>query len=40
MDDAGGSVAAWEAVRLMHELGMRPRRTVRVVLLTALSPPP
>ncbi|MCH7563094.1 MAG: M20/M25/M40 family metallo-hydrolase [Gemmatimonadetes bacterium] len=34
MDDAGGSVAAWEAVRLMKELGMRPRRTVRVVLWT------
>src|SRR5690606_28920770 len=32
MDDAGGSVAAWEAVRLMKELGLRPRRTVRVVL--------
>ena len=34
MDDAGGSVAAWEAVRLMRELGLRPRRTVRVVLWT------
>jgi carboxypeptidase Q len=34
MDDGGGSVAAWEAVRLMHDLGMRPRRTVRVVLWT------
>jgi len=34
MDDAGGSVAAWEAVRLMHTLGLRPRRTVRVVLWT------
>jgi carboxypeptidase Q len=34
MDDAGGSVAAWEAVRLMHDLGLRPRRTVRVVLWT------
>jgi carboxypeptidase Q len=34
MDDAGGSVAAWEAVRLMHVLGLRPRRTVRVVLWT------
>lgn len=34
MDDAGGSVAAWEAVRLMHALGLRPRRTVRVVLWT------
>jgi carboxypeptidase Q len=31
-DDGGGVVSAWEAVRLMHELGMRPRRTVRVVL--------
>ena len=34
MDDAGGSVAAWQAVRLMKELGLRPRRTVRVVLWT------
>jgi carboxypeptidase Q len=34
MDDAGGCVAAWEAVRLMARLGLRPRRTVRVVLWT------
>lgn len=34
MDDAGGSVAAWEAVRLMKALGLRPRRTIRVVLWT------
>jgi len=34
MDDGGGSVAAWEAVRLMHRLGLRPRRTVRAVLWT------
>ena len=34
MDDAGGSVAAWEAVRLMKQLGLVPRRTVRVVLWT------
>ncbi len=34
MDDAGGSVVAWEAVRLMKDLGLRPRRTVRVVLWT------
>lgn len=34
VDDAGGSVAAWEAVRLMKALGLRPRRTVRVVLWT------
>ena len=34
MDDGGGCVAAWEAVRLMKVLGLRPRRTVRVVLWT------
>lgn len=34
MDDGGGAVAAWEAVRLMKVLGLRPRRTVRVVLWT------
>ena len=34
MDDGGGSVAAWEAVRLLAQLGLRPRRTVRVVLWT------
>ena len=34
MDDGGGVVAAWEAVRLMKQLGLRPRRTVRVVLWT------
>ncbi|HEY8259440.1 MAG TPA: M28 family metallopeptidase [Gemmatimonadales bacterium] len=34
MDDGGGSVAAWEAVRLLQRLGLRPRRTVRVVLWT------
>jgi carboxypeptidase Q len=33
-DDGGGCVAAWEAVRLLKELGLRPRRTVRVVLWT------
>jgi carboxypeptidase Q len=31
MDDAGGVVAAWEAIRLLRELGLRPRRTIRVV---------
>jgi carboxypeptidase Q len=34
VDDAGGSVAAWEAVRLLQRLGLRPRRTIRVVLWT------
>ncbi len=31
MDDGGGVVVAWEAVRLLKRLGLRPRRTVRVV---------
>lgn len=34
MDDGGGCVAAWEAVKLMKRLGLRPKRTVRVVLWT------
>jgi len=31
MDDGGGVVIAWEAVRLLHALGLRPRRTIRAV---------
>lgn len=31
MDDAGGVVVAWEAIRLMKQLGLRARRTIRVV---------
>jgi carboxypeptidase Q len=31
MDDGGGVVAAWEAIRILKELGLRPRRTIRVV---------
>jgi carboxypeptidase Q len=34
VDDGGGSVAAWEAVRLIRRLGLRARRTIRVVLWT------
>jgi carboxypeptidase Q len=33
-DDGGGCVVTWEALRLMKKLGLRPRRTVRVVLFT------
>ena len=33
-DDAVGCVITWEAARLMKKLGIRPRRTVRVVLFT------
>ncbi len=31
MDDAGGFVAAWQALLVMKQLGLRPRRTVRLV---------
>jgi carboxypeptidase Q len=31
MDDGGGLVVAWEAVRLLQGLGLHPRRTIRVV---------
>ena len=33
-DDGGGCMVSWEAVRLMKKLGLRPRRTIRVVLFT------
>jgi carboxypeptidase Q len=33
-DDGGGCIIAWEAVRLLKELRLRPRRTIRVVLFT------
>jgi carboxypeptidase Q len=34
LDDAGGCIAVWEIARLLARLGLRPRRTVRVVLFT------
>lgn len=34
MDDGGGAVVSWMAVKLLKDLGLRPRRTVRVVLWT------
>lgn len=34
MDDAGGCVATWEALRIIKDLGLRPRRTIRVVMWT------
>lgn len=33
-DDAVGCIVTWEAARLMVSLGIRPRRTVRIVLWT------
>lgn len=32
MDDGGGSIASWEAARLLIKNGIRPKRTIRVVL--------
>jgi carboxypeptidase Q len=31
VDDGGGVVIAWEAVRLLKQLGLKPRRTIRAV---------
>jgi carboxypeptidase Q len=31
MDDGGGVLVAWEAVKLIKRLGLKPRRTIRVV---------
>ena len=33
-DDGGGCIVTWEALRIMQTLGLRPRRTVRLVLFT------
>jgi carboxypeptidase Q len=33
-DDGGGCIMAWETLRLLKELGLRPRRTIRAVLYT------
>ena len=33
-DDGGGCMVAWHAVSLLKELGLKPRRTIRVVLYT------
>jgi len=33
-DDAVGCIVTWEAARLLAKLGIRPRRTVRIVLWT------
>lgn len=34
MDDAGGCFAAWQALRLIKELGLQPKRTIRLVMWT------
>ncbi len=34
MDDGSGVVVTWEALRLIHEMGLQPRRTIRLVFWT------
>lgn len=34
MDDGGGSIASWQALKLIKQLGLTPKRTIRVVLWT------
>ncbi len=34
MDDAGGCFAAWEALKIIKKLGLKPKRTIRVVMWT------
>mgnify|MGYP000412457443 CR=1 FL=1 len=34
MDDAGGCLVTWEALRAIHNLGLIPRRTIRLVHFT------
>lgn len=34
MDNAGGCVAIWEAALLLKRLGLKPRRTIRIVFFT------
>jgi Zn-dependent M28 family amino/carboxypeptidase len=33
-DDGAACIAAWQALKLIHDLGLQPRRTLRVVLWT------
>ncbi|XP_074540611.1 carboxypeptidase Q-like [Halichoeres trimaculatus] len=35
MDDGGGAMISWEALSLIKDLGLRPRRTLRTVLWSA-----
>ena len=35
MDDGGGAFISWNAAVALHKLGMKPKRTIRVVLFAA-----
>jgi Zn-dependent M28 family amino/carboxypeptidase len=34
MDDGGGAFIAWQALSLIRQLGLRPKRTMRMVMFT------
>lgn len=34
MDDGGGALASWHAVKMIHDLKLKPRRTIRAILFT------
>ncbi len=34
LDDASGVIVTWEALRLIHEMGLQPKRTIRLVFWT------
>ncbi|XDV39834.1 hypothetical protein PO909_009017 [Leuciscus waleckii] len=38
MDDGGGVAISWEALSLIRDLGLRPKRTLRTVLWSAEEP--
>jgi carboxypeptidase Q len=35
LDDAGGAFVAWGAIKLLNELGLRPKRTIRAIFWNA-----
>ena len=35
MDDGGGAFISWQALSLVRQLGIRPKRTLRMVMWTA-----
>ena len=35
MDDGGGAVVSWQALSLIRQLGLRPKRTMRLIMWTS-----
>jgi len=34
LDDGGGAFVSWQALKLLRTLGLRPKRTIRVIFWT------